>query len=126
MVGAAIADMRRLSVGTLAQSPRVAGWGGHVSDLLCCACCGEPMSYSRVRVLIISMHSRCLGHCGFHCGISTCPPKPKRIAETIFSPKLWSTWFRYRANTAAVRTCAGTASSIAASIVHRASSASAA
>lgn len=29
-----------------------------------------------------------------HCGISTCPPNPNRIADRTWSPKVWSTRLR--------------------------------
>src|SRR3546814_9405094 len=50
---------------------------------------------------------------------STWPPKPKRMAESSFSPKVCSSRERKRANRAAASTCTGTASSIAASMVQR-------
>src|SRR5271154_710877 len=56
-----------------------------------------------------------LGSC---CG-SLWPPKPARIAERIFSAKVCSLRERKRANSAAVSTSAGTASSIAALTVQR-------
>src|SRR6202000_1061973 len=55
---------------------------------------------------------------GLGCG-SLWPPKPSRIAERIFSAKVCSLRERKRANSAAVSTSAGTASSIAAFTVQR-------
>src|SRR5579872_1585303 len=55
---------------------------------------------------------------GSGCG-SLWPPNPSRIAERIFSAKVCSLRERKRANSAAVRTSAGTASSIAAFTVQR-------
>ena len=51
--------------------------------------------------------------------VSTWPPKPNRIADKTFSPNVWSSRERKRANRAAASTLAGTASSTAASSVQR-------
>src|ERR1700757_2996223 len=60
----------------------------------------------------------CCAGSGCCCG-SLWPPNPSRIAERIFSAKVCSLRERKRANSAAVSTSAGTASSIAALTVQR-------
>ena len=60
----------------------------------------------------------CCTGAGCCCG-SLWPPKPSRIADRIFSAKVCSLRERKRANSAAVSTSAGTASSMAALTVQR-------